>query len=122
MLQLTWFKNGQRIRENQRIEMTHLNTQATLKIRNATSDDSGHYSLLVENPQGCTVSSAFLAIESGDQVDNVLMPTSLSQQVSLKASHMEVITHDTQEKEKVIAPNFTRTCSDRDVTEGKMTR
>jgi len=53
------------------VETSYSNQQATLRIRVALPEDSGHYTLLSENPQGCTVSSAYLAIESSDQVDQV---------------------------------------------------
>ncbi|XP_046465810.1 titin isoform X2 [Neodiprion pinetum] len=115
---LTWFKNGQRIRESQHVEITHSNQQASLKIRGARSDDGGHYTVLAENPQGCTVSSAYLAIESNDQVDQAY--TQNQQKDTLKSTHVE--SSETTEAGKVLPPNFVRTCADRDVTEGKMTR
>lgn len=129
---VTWFKNGQKISANDKVEMTRSNQQTTMKIKNVSANDTGHYSLLVENPQGCTVSSAYLAVEAGDQVDN-MVPSSMHQQLTMKASHMQVITQDynsgatketkeIEERERVLAPSFTRTCGDRDVTEEKMTK
>jgi hypothetical protein len=50
--QLTWFKNGQRIVQSQKYHTSFSNQQATLNIVNAHSEDSGHYTLLAENPQG----------------------------------------------------------------------
>lgn len=50
--QLTWFKNGQRIVQSQKYRTSFSNQQATLNIVNARSEDSGHYTLLAENPQG----------------------------------------------------------------------
>lgn len=52
MLQLTWYKNGHRIVPSQKYQTTYSNEQATLKITQTTTSDSGHYTLLAENPQG----------------------------------------------------------------------
>lgn len=110
---LTWFRNGQRIIQNEKYESAYSNNQATLNVRNAKSEDSGHYTLLAENPQGCVVSSAYLAIE----------PVS-TQEGLLHESSMKQMQHETVESDagKSLAPNFVRVCNDRDVTEGKMTR
>jgi hypothetical protein len=51
-VQLTWFKNGQRIVPSQKYRTSLSNQQATLNIVNAHAEDSGHYTLLAENPQG----------------------------------------------------------------------
>lgn len=110
---LTWFRNGQRIVQNDKFESSYSNSQATLRVRKAQSDDSGHYTLLAENPQGCIVSSAYLAIE----------PVS-TQEGLLHESTMKSVTETTEQTDagKALAPNFVRVCNDRDVTEGKMTR
>jgi len=58
-VQLTWFKNGQRIVPSQKYRTSLSNQQATINIVNARTEDSGHYTLLAENPQGqatCSVS------------------------------------------------------------------
>jgi len=100
------------------VETSYSNQQATLRIRVALPEDSGHYTLLSENPQGCTVSSAYLAIESSDQVD----------QVSYQAHPREFIktqqesTIESTDSSKVLPPNFVRTITDKEATEGKMTR
>jgi len=101
------------------VETSYSNQQAALRIRVALPEDSGHYTLLSENPQGCTVSSAYLAIESSDQVD----------QVSYQAHPREFIktqqvesTIESTDSSKVLPPNFVRTISDKEATEGKMTR
>lgn len=117
--QLTWFKNGQRIRDSQRVETSYSNQQATLRIRVALPEDSGHYTLLSENPQGCTVSSAYLAIESSDQVDQV--PYQAHQREFIQSQQTES-TAESTDSGKVLPPNFVRTCTDREATEGKMTR
>lgn len=117
--QLTWFKNGQRIRDTQRVETSYSNQQATLRIRVALPEDSGHYTLLSENPQGCTVSSAYLAIESSDQVDQV--PYQAHQREFIKTQQVES-TAESTDSGKVLPPNFVRTITDREATEGKMTR
>ncbi|CAG5081160.1 Similar to sls: Titin (Drosophila melanogaster) [Cotesia congregata] len=114
----TWFKDGQRLRDSQRIETIHSNQQATLRIVGTNQSDSGHYTLLAENPQGCTVSSAYLAIEQTDQVDHA-QPQYI-QREAIKT--VETIETTTPEANKALPPNFVRTCADRDVTEGKMTR
>ncbi|KAJ8687530.1 hypothetical protein QAD02_023324, partial [Eretmocerus hayati] len=118
---LTWFKDGQRITESKRIETIYSNQQAQLKIQNVTSNDSGHYSLLTENPQGCTVTSAYLAVESIDQVDHAPIQTSQTSTEVITSFQSEVPI-DSSESGKILPPNFVRTCADRDVTEGKMTR
>lgn len=124
---MTWFKNGQRIRDSNRMETSHSNQQASLKIRNTTTEDSGHYTLLAENPQGCTVSSAYLAIESSsDQVDQ--SPQYVQQREALRTVQTESMpsggpaVSEGPDAGKALAPNFVRTCTDREVTEGKMTR
>lgn len=96
--------------------MSYSNQQASLRIRVALPEDSGHYTLLSENPQGCTVSSAYLAIESSDQVDQAYQ----TQRETVKTQQVE--TTGESDSGKVLPPNFVRTCSDRDATEGKMTR
>lgn len=93
-----------------------------MRIRSAKTDDSGHYSLLAENPNGCVMSSAYLAIESSDQVDQAYLPSQQSKEVLRQSSQVESFTQESSESGKVLAPNFIRTCADRDVTEGKMTR
>lgn len=110
---LTWFKNGQRIVQNEKYETTYSNNQATLNVRNVASNDSGHYTLLAENPQGCVVSSAYLAIEPVSTQEGLLHESTMKQQ------YAETVESDTG---KTLAPNFVRVCNDRDVTEGKMTR
>ncbi|KAL6255452.1 hypothetical protein P5V15_013787 [Pogonomyrmex californicus] len=117
---LTWFKNGQRIRDSQRVETSYSNQQATLRIRVALPEDSGHYTLLSENPQGCTVSSAYLAIESSDQVDQVPYQTT-HQRDFIKTQQAESVT-ESSDSSKVLPPNFVRTITDKEATEGKMTR
>lgn len=114
--QMTWFKDGQRIRDAQRVETSHSNQQATLRIKGTSQADSGHYTLLAENPQGCTVSSAYLAIEQCDQVDHA------QPQYSQTESLVSVETTETPDASKALPPNFVRTYADREVTEGKMTR
>lgn len=110
---ITWFKNGQRIVESQKHESTFTNNQASLRVKQVSSDDSGHYTMLAENPQGCVVSSAYLAVEP------VSTQEGLIHESSFKAQQTEVESTDTA---KTLAPSFVRVCGDRDVTEGKMTR
>jgi titin len=110
---ITWFRNGQRITETQKYESSFSNNQATLRVKQASSEDSGHYTLLAENPQGCVVSSAYLAIEP------VTTQEGLIHESTFKSQQTEIEQTDTG---KTLAPNFVRVCGDRDVTEGKMTR
>lgn len=110
---ITWFKNGQRITESQKYETTFTNNQASLRVKQTTSNDSGHYTMLAENPQGCVVSSAYLAIEPVTTQEGLIHESSFKQQ-----QQTDVET----DSGKTLAPNFVRVCGDRDVTEGKMTR
>jgi len=101
------------------VETNYSNQQATLRIRTALPEDSGHYTLLSENPQGCTVSSAYLAIEPGDQVDQA--PYQAQQREFIKTQQTESTT-ESADSGKVLPPNFVRTITDKEATEGKMTR
>lgn len=104
---LTWFKNGQRIiPSGDKYEASYTNQQATLKIKRAETKDSGYYTLLAENPHGCQVSSAVLAIEP-------------AQETPVYPQRGEDVT---DEAAKALAPSFVRVFQDREVTEGKMTR
>lgn len=106
---LTWFKNGQRVTQTNKFETVYSNSQATLKVKNANASDSGHYTLLAENPQGCVVSSAVLAIEPAQEAPafDYRQPDALA---------------EAPEQGKALAPAFIRGFHDRDVTEGKMTK
>ncbi|XP_031333998.1 titin-like [Photinus pyralis] len=109
---LTWFRNGQRITQSNKYESSYSNNQATLRVKQAQSEDSGHYTLLAENPQGCIVSSAYLAIEP------VTTQEGLVHDATFPVHQIE----EPSETAKTLAPNFVRVCGDRDITEGKMTR
>jgi titin len=106
---MSWFHNGHRIIPSEaKYEMTYSNNLATLRIKNASASDSGHYSLLAENTQGCVVSSAVLAIEPAQElrpftpaVDNYA---------------------ETNETAKALAPTFVKVFQERETQEGKMTR
>ncbi|XP_068082222.1 titin [Anabrus simplex] len=115
---LTWFKNGQRIVNSEKYQSSFSNQQASLKVQHLNADDSGHYTLLAENPQGCVVSSAYLAVEPTQ--DGYLES---QREQSLKSTRVESsAVVDSSDSGKTLAPNFVRVCSDREVTEGKMTR
>lgn len=104
---LTWFKNGQRIMpQAEKYETIYTNNQASLRIKRAETKDSGYYTLLAENPQGCQVSSAVLAIEPAQETPLIQRP---------EDTHVD-------EQAKALAPSFVRVFQDREVTEGKMTR
>lgn len=103
---LTWFKNGQRVvPSGDKYETQYTNNQASLRVKRAELRDSGYYTLLVENTQGCQVSSAVLAIEPAQE-------TATQQRVE----------EPVDEAAKALAPTFVRVFADREVTEGKMTR
>lgn len=114
---VSWFKNGQRIVNSSKHEIITSLNQTVLRVRNTQKSDSGHYTLLAENPNGCIVTSAYLAVESPqesyvqDQKSQYITDT---QQIETEA-RLEV-------SEKALAPQFVKVCQDRDVTEGKMTR
>lgn len=107
---LTWFKNGQRLISSEKYQISYVNQQASLRVANANHADSGHYTLLAENPQGVVVSSAILAVEQ--KPEQPQYPTRQS-----------VDRFETGNEEgKTLPPVFVRSFQDRDVTEGKMTR
>lgn len=105
---LTWFKDGQRLIDSNKFETIYSNNQATLRVKNANAIDSGHYTLLAENPQGCVVSSAVLAIEPAQEA------APIHRQPDAQA--------ELAEQGKALAPSFMHVFEDREVTEGKMTR
>lgn len=114
---VTWFRNGQRIVNSNKHEIVTTHNQTTLRVNNTQKSDGGHYTLLAENPNGCIVTSAYLAVESPqetyvqDHKSQYLMDT---QQLQTE-ERVEV-------NEKALAPQFVKVCQDRDITEGKMTR
>ncbi|XP_050422457.1 titin isoform X5 [Adelges cooleyi] len=115
---LTWFRNGQRLVNGPKHQINFTNQLATLNIPEVQCEDSGHYTLLVENPQGCVVSSAYLAVES---VPIVYDRSEDKENIVTKTQHNKLESVEAVEG-KMLAPNFVRVCGDRDVTEGKMTR
>lgn len=114
---VTWFKNGQRIVNSNKHEIITSHNQTILRVKSTQKSDSGHYTLLAENPNGCIVTSAYLAVESPqetyvqDQKSQYIMDT----QQTETEERIEI-------SEKALAPQFVKVCQDRDVTEGKMTR
>ncbi|KAI5701651.1 hypothetical protein M8J75_011738 [Diaphorina citri] len=114
---LTWFKNGQRLVPSQKYQINYTNQQASLKISQVTADDTGHYTLLAENPQGCVVSSAYLAVEG----DNIY-EREVNRQTQMLQESLATQAPAPVPEGKMLAPNFARVPADREVTEGKMTR
>ena len=49
---ISWFKNGIRIQPSSSHQVTYENQIATLNIQTAQPSDTGHYTLLAENPSG----------------------------------------------------------------------
>lgn len=114
---VTWFRNGQRIVNSNKHEIVTTHNQTTLRVRNTQKSDSGHYTLLAENPNGCIVTSAYLAVESPQETyvqEHKSQYAVETQQVGVE-ERVEIC-------EKALAPQFVKVCQDRDVTEGKMTR
>lgn len=114
---VSWFKNGQRIVNSSKHEIITGHNQTSLRVRNTQKSDSAHYTLLAENPNGCIVTSAYLAVESPQEIyvqDQKSQYITDTQQIETEA-RLEV-------SEKALAPQFVKVCQDRDVTEGKMTR
>lgn len=109
---LTWFKNGARIQAaDTKYETNYSNNQATMRVRNASASDSGHYTLLAENTQGCVVSSAVLVIEPASE-----QPAAFEQRSHVDASA------EAAETGKALPPNFIKVFGDQETTEGKMAR
>lgn len=106
---LTWFKNGQRLASSDKYQTSYSNQQATLRVKNASNNDSGHYTLLAENPQGVVVSSAVLVVEPA------------AEQVSMEPRPVDNMA-ESAEAGKALPPAFVRGFQDRDATEGKMSR
>lgn len=108
-VRISWFHNGHRVIPNEaKYETIFSNNQATLRIKNASASDSGHYTLLAENTQGCVVSSAVLAIEPAQEQ---------------RAFTPAVDTYaESNETAKALAPTFIKVFQDRETQEGKMTR
>ncbi|XP_034137006.1 titin-like isoform X2 [Drosophila guanche] len=105
---LTWFHNGQRLVASQKYEISYSSGVATLRVKNATAKDGGHYTLLAENFQGCVVSSAVLAVEPAAESAYEPKP------VDVMAEQLEA--------GKALPPSFVKAFADREVTEGRMTR
>lgn len=105
---LTWFHNGQRLVASQKYEISYSSGVATLRVKNATIRDGGHYTLLAENLQGCVVSSAVLAVEPAAE----------------SAYEPKPVDHIAEQLEtgKALPPAFVKAFGDREVTEGRMTR
>lgn len=106
---LTWFHNGQRIIPSSKHDISYSNNMATLRVRNANSQDAGHYTMLAENTQGCVVSSAVLAVEPAQEV-----PGHEPRPVDTTAEQAEA--------GKALPPVFTKAFQDREATESKMAR
>lgn len=113
---VTWFRNGQRIVSSNKHEIVTTHNQTTLRVKNIQKSDSGHYTLLAENPNGCIVSSAYLVVESPQET---VVQVSKTQAVDSQRIESE---QRIEVQEKALAPQFVRGFQDRDVTEGKMTR
>lgn len=106
---LSWFKNGQRLQSSQKYEMSYSSQIASLRVKNATIQDAGHYTLLAENTQGCVVSSAVLAVEPAAE-----HPSHEPRPVDYMAEQAEA--------GKALPPTFSKAFNNQETTEGKMVR
>ncbi|XP_035789232.1 titin-like isoform X6 [Anopheles albimanus] len=119
---LSWFKDGQRIIPSaDKYEVSYSNQQATLRIKNAVARDSGHYTLLAENPQGCQVSSAILAIEPAHEQQMTVTERSSVTETQQHQQQQQYIESST-EATKALSPSFVTLIQDAETTEGKMVR
>lgn len=114
---LTWFHNGRRLQQSSKYDISYMNDTAMLRVKQATYKDSGHYTLLVENTQGCVVSSAILAVEAASET----APRSLHEpDVMMMAGDTGM--EQQMETTKALPPNFIKTFTDHEITEGRMLR
>uniref|UniRef100_A0A182TG18 Ig-like domain-containing protein n=1 Tax=Anopheles melas TaxID=34690 RepID=A0A182TG18_9DIPT len=120
---LSWFKDGQRIIPSaDKYEVSYSNQQAMLRIKNVNARDSGHYTLLAENPQGCQVSSAVLAVEPAQEQVAVERATSFSEQQQHQQFQQHQVIETSTEAMKALSPSFMTLIQDAETTEGKMVR
>jgi hypothetical protein len=64
---ITWFKDGVRINETNRITITNTENVTKLEIKYVLQPDSGHYTVLLQNELGSVVASSLLAVEKLDE-------------------------------------------------------
>lgn len=70
-----WFHNGERLLQSDKYLMSQSAGQVTLVVKNVTARDSGYYTMLAENPSGCTVASGQLAVvPKGYDVNGMASP------------------------------------------------
>ena len=73
---LSWFCNGERLRQSNKYQMSQTGNQVTLVVSNVSASDNGQYTLLAENPSGATVASAQLAcVPRSDDIVNGIQET-----------------------------------------------
>jgi len=60
---VTWFHNGSRLVNSNRVSITSRQHESTLAVRMILPEDSGHYTVLLENPLGCIVQSSQLFVD-----------------------------------------------------------
>lgn len=60
---VTWFHNGRRLVASKRVAISSKANESTLAVRMILPEDSGHYTVLLENPLGCIVHSAQLFVD-----------------------------------------------------------
>ena len=62
MPKTTWKKEGKGMEESKRIKMSMVNTKITMKVIKTQMDDTGRYSVRMENEHGSTECAAQLII------------------------------------------------------------
>lgn len=73
---VTWFRNGERLRQSEKYQMSQNGNQFTLVVRNVNPSDNGMYTLLAENPSGATVASAQMAcVPKSEDIMNGIQET-----------------------------------------------
>lgn len=111
-------KNGRRLIGSQYIEITGTDRETKLKINDVTPEDIGYYTLVLENPCGVTLSSAYLTVDSINQTDHA--PVLLDEDL---VDNTPFNNHRTPGNNKILPPKFVRTSSDScHIVEGKMAR
>ena len=107
---ITWFKDGYKIHNGDKYEIEFRNSLATLRIHNLSHSDTGHYTILAENIQGCVVASAYLAVESNRMQDDYLL-----QESSTSTTSMMYLDNGTNQG---VPPKFLDVPKNKEVTEG----
>lgn len=109
---MTWFKDGKRIYPSQRFIIRQTTNIHTLHIRVALPEDSGDYTVMVENQTGRTTSSARIIVDSvvGFGRRPSYTPRRPSKQIDVATG------------EKMLGPGFIKIPGDVECREGQLIR